>query len=282
MGSKKNVLVTGSSAGIGLAISLALAKSDFNVLGGVRKKEDGEKIQQQSDGKIIPVQLDVTSEENRESVKKLIETEYGGELYSLVNNAGILDVAPIELGDMEEFRRQMEVNALGPLALTQKVLPFIRKTKGRIINISSMNGKVSMPAVGGYSASKFAVEAYSDALRMELAASGAKVIIVEAGQIKTEIFKKSLVAYEKFLERVTPEQREVYGALLDGGKAAIHAGMNSPKAPEEIADVVLQALSSEVTKTHYVVGEDAQGLIDAKSALSVEEVDREILKFFGL
>lgn len=278
----KTILVTGASTGIGFAIAVFLAKKNFQVLAGVRKNSDGEHLKEASDGKVIPVQLDLLKDEDITNVKALVDREYGGELYSLVNNAGVLSAAPIEMSSMDNFRQEIEVNYLGTVALTKAFLPAIKKVKGRIVNMSSMNGQIPMPIVAGYSASKFAIEAFSDALRMEIKAFGVKVIIVEPGQIKTEIFGKALESYAKLINNMSPKEEEEYGALIKGGDGALQAGNNSPRSPDVVAEVVYEALVNQNPETRYIVGDDAKGLIDGKSTMSDEEMDTQILQFFGL
>lgn len=281
-GSKRTVVLTGASTGIGQATALMLAEKGFHVLAGVRKEADGDQLKELSNGAVTPIQLDVLVQADRDNLVKLINEEYEGELYGLVNNAGVVSLNIVELAEMEVMRNEMEVNYFGPLALIKALLPAIRKSKGRIVNVSSANGVISMPTVGSYAASKFALEALSDALRMELESCGVKVVVIQPGQIKTVIFDKAESVYTKMMEGVSKEDMEIYGTLLKGAGNAIQGGKNSPTAPERVAEAIHTALDAETVATRYLVGEDAQGLVQTRKESSDEEMDKAVLGFFGL
>ena len=172
-------LVTGASTGIGRACATHLAGLGFHVLAGVRDPADA------PDG-LEPLLLDVTSESDVAAAAERV----GGELHALVNNAGIAISGPVEIVPVEEWRRLMEVNLLGQVAVTRALLPAILRARGRVVNMSSISGRVANPLFGPYAASKFALEAVSDALRREVGPHGVRVVSVEPGGIATPIWGK--------------------------------------------------------------------------------------------
>src|SRR5947199_3066971 len=160
------VLVTGASTGIGEAIARRLAGAGFTVFAGVRKDEDAERLRGLG---AVPVKLDVTDCDQIAAAAREIDEQLAGErLAGVVNNAGVVVTAPLEFVDLDQLRHQLEVNAIAPVAVVQAFLPRLRRDRGRIVNISSIGGKVAQPFLGAYTMSKFAVEAMTDSLRREL------------------------------------------------------------------------------------------------------------------
>ena len=187
----RTVLITGCSSGIGRATALLLAAKGYQVLAGVRSKNDADEIAALGLAKLSPVLLDVIQDEEVMSLVQQIESTSPSGLYALVNNAGVGLPAALELCSLDELRLLLEVNTIGPLRMIQACLPMLRKARGRVINISSMNGTLAMPMVGAYSASKFALEALSDTLRLELRPWQISVSIIRPGQTSTAIFFQS-------------------------------------------------------------------------------------------
>src|SRR3954454_20018187 len=207
------VLITGASTGIGEATAQRLAKGGFRVFAGVRKAEDGERLRDAGVTVVHP--LDVTSEDDVAAAVVRVEQELAGDpLRGIVNNAGIGIGGPLEGLELDDFRRTLEVNTTGQLAVTKAFLPLLRKSKGRIVNMSSIVGRVAQPFAGPYIASKFALEAVTDVLRIELLEWNIDVIAIEPGTIATPIWEKSSEEAEKVLERLSPELRDLYGKRL--------------------------------------------------------------------
>jgi NAD(P)-dependent dehydrogenase (short-subunit alcohol dehydrogenase family) len=186
----KNVLVTGTSTGIGHSTALELARRGWRVFAGVRKEADGEALKREAEGEVHTVLLDVADEASIDSAAAFLAEQTGGELHGLVNNAGVYLGGPLELMRPDEIRKTLDVNVTGLLLLTRACLPLLRAAQGRIVNISSISGLIAMPGVSVYAASKHAVEAVTDALRVELQPFGIKVIAVEPGGVKTPIWDK--------------------------------------------------------------------------------------------
>src|SRR5262245_27461228 len=165
----KTILVSGASKGIGEACALQLAGQGHLVFAGVRKQQDADRLQSRGGERIVPLTLDVTSETDIRAAAVEMENRLEGRgLAGVVNNAGIAIACPLEFLPIAELRRQLEVNVVGQLAVTQAMLPLLRRATGRIVNIGSIAGRSALPMTGAYSASKYALEALTDSLRVEL------------------------------------------------------------------------------------------------------------------
>jgi NAD(P)-dependent dehydrogenase (short-subunit alcohol dehydrogenase family) len=240
-------LVTGASTGIGRACALHLAERDFDVLAGVRNPQDA------PDG-LEPVVLDVTSQADIAAAAERV----GDRLDALVNNAGVAITGPVEVVPMEEWRRQLEVNLLGQIAVTRALLPAIVRARGRIVNMSSIGGRVANPLFGPYAASKFGLEAVTDALRRELASQGVRVVSIQPGGIATPIWAKGADEARRLARGMTEEQAQRYGALVAAiGERAERFGQEG-LPPEAVAEVVAEAITADRPRTRYVVGRQAK------------------------
>src|ERR687896_2441470 len=199
------VLVTGASSGIGGATVLHLRELGFDAVAAVRKDEDAERLAGRG---VRAVKLEVTDVDSIAAARD----ELGeGPLAGLVNNAGIAVAAPLEFLPLDQLRRQLEVNLIGQLAVTQAFLPALRAGRGRIVNVSSIGGRVALPLVGAYNASKFGLEAVSDSLRRELLPQGVDVIVIEPGGVKTPIWKKGNELAGEIAEDMPPDAERLYG-----------------------------------------------------------------------
>jgi NAD(P)-dependent dehydrogenase (short-subunit alcohol dehydrogenase family) len=266
------VLVTGASTGIGEATALRLQQAGFRVFAGVRKPEDGERLR--AAGVTVIQPLDVTKQEDVEAAVATVERELdGGPLRGIVNNAGIGIGGPLEALDLDDFRRTIEVNTTSQLAVTQAFLPLLRKSKGRVVNMSSIGGRVAQPFAGPYVASKHAIEAVTDVLRVELLEWGIDVIAIEPGTIATPIWEKSSQEAEKVLANLTPAQRDLYGKRLAKAAKMIERQNKRGAAPEKVAAAVEKALTASRPRTRYLVG-DAYVLLALKRLLPMRWLDR--------
>ena len=230
----RTVLITGASSGIGAACAVRLRDRGWRVLAGVRTAGTAPEGTEE-----LPI--DVTD-------PPLLELE---ELHGLVNNAGVAVAGPLEFLPADDLRRQLEVNVVGQLRMTQLCLPALRAGRGRVVNMGSISGLNALPLLGAYAMSKFALEAMTDALRVELAPWGIHVAIVEPGTIKTPIWTR---------ERPEPpaEALTLYGPRMDAfRKLAVKRG-TAGAPPEDVADAVEHALSAEKPRTRYLVGRDAK------------------------
>jgi NAD(P)-dependent dehydrogenase (short-subunit alcohol dehydrogenase family) len=229
----------------------------WQVFAGVRKEADGEALRQESSARLRPILIDVTDSATIAAAAEAVTTSVGEEgLNGLVNNAGVAFGGILEFMPIEHLRQQLEINLIGQVAVTQPMIPLLRRARGRIVNMSSMAGFSATPVMGAYAASKFALEAISDVLRLELRPWGIHVASVEPGEIDTPIWQKSLKAVQKWLEDYPPEARQRYGPLID---QAIKSAASATGIPaDEVAKAVAHALTAEKPQTRYVVGRDAQ------------------------
>jgi NAD(P)-dependent dehydrogenase (short-subunit alcohol dehydrogenase family) len=250
------ILVTGASTGIGYATALRLSKN-ATVFAGVRSESDYAAMGALGEN-IVPVYLEVTDRDSIARAKTTIAEKTGGRLDALVNNAGIVVAGPLELIEPEQFERQFAVNVMGPLYVSQAFLPMIRAAKGRIVTIGSIGGKMSMPYVGPYSASKFAIEAMTDALRIEMLPFGVKVILIEPGAIKTPLWQRTQAAGKATAERLSPEGLALYGEPIRKMQAFSSKIEDGAIGPERVAEVIERALTARSPQARYVVGTDAR------------------------
>ena len=253
------VVITGASTGIGEACALRLDRHGWRVFAGVRKEADGERLKQQASDRFAPITIDVTAQASIKSAAEVVASAVGeAGLAGLVNNAGITVPGPIEFLPIEELRRQLEVNTIGQIAVTQAFLPLIRKGHGRIVNMGSIGGRMATPFIGAYCASKFALEALTDSLRQELRPWDIGVSIVEPGSIATPIWEKGRAAADELEERLPQAARDLYGDAIDAFRRAVDKRAGAGIPADEVAKAVEHALTAKRPKTRYLVGMDAR------------------------
>jgi len=249
------VLVTGASSGIGEACALRLSRAGWRVLAGVRTGADGERLREQGGELVEPVTLDVT---DAGQVAAAAAAFGDGVLNGLVNNAGIAVSMPLEFLPLEELRRQFEVNVVGQVAVTQAFLPHLRRGRGRIVNVGSIAGRSALPFLGAYAASKHALEAVTDALRIELHPFGIEVAIVEPGTIATPIWRKGGETFQRLLAGLPADVTTLYGERMAAFRDAAAAAGRRGEPADEVAKVVEHALTARRPRTRYLVGRDAR------------------------
>jgi NAD(P)-dependent dehydrogenase (short-subunit alcohol dehydrogenase family) len=277
MSGPRAVVVTGASTGIGEAIAKRL-DSGFRVFAGVRKDEDAEKLRA-AGANIEPVKIDVTDQASIDAAAATVHEAVGDQgLAGLVNNAGIAVSAPLEFLPVEELRHQLEVNTIGQHAVTQAFIPSIRTAKGRIVNISSIGGKIALPFAGAYAASKFAMEAISDSLRRELKPWGIEVVVVQPGGVVTPIWERGTDTANRILDDAPPEAAQLYGPLIETMRAQIAEITKNGMPPSDIAEVVHTALTASKPKTRYMVGKDAKQRARAAAILPDRVFDRLVAR----
>lgn len=253
--SMKAVIVTGTSSGMGKSIALHLDRLGYKVYAGVRKLSDGEELKKQSSSNLQPIIIDVTAENSIITAKESIEKEIQNySSFALVNNAGVAIGSPVETLTSSQLRFEMEVNYFGVISVIQKFLPVLREKKGKIINISSISGKSSMPFNGTYCASKFALEAATDALRLELKPWGIYVSNILPGDIKTEIWEKAITDIDTRAAEWKPEAIKLYGPTIEFMKDTIRNVKGSD--PNVISKAVEELLKSNNPKTRVYIGEN--------------------------
>ena len=253
------VLITGASTGIGAACAVACAKRGMTVFAGVRSLDgtNGLKITGGTD--IIPLLLDVTDGESIKRAAAAVGSRVGGAgLFGLINNAGIAIGGPLELIPLDHLRRQLEVNVTGQIAVTQAVLPLLRVARGRIVNMGSIAGRGTIPMMGPYSASKHALEALTDALRLELYPWGIEVSIIEPGAIATPIWDKSLKRSLEVEAEMPADRKHLYQVAAERIRESVGQAAARAIPTDAVVEAVLHALTASRPKTRYLVGGDAK------------------------
>lgn len=278
------VIVTGASTGIGEATAAHLHSLGFSVLAGVRSAEDAERVAARGLGRMSPLMLDVTGPESIAAAAAQVEQELGAVgLAGLVNNAGIAVSAPLEFVPIEDLRLQLEVNVIGQVAVTQAFLPLLRVAQGRIVNMGSIGGRVALPLVGPYAASKFALEAITDTLRREVHGHGVEVVVIEPGGIKTPIWEKGGAVAERIAADAPPAVEPLYGKLIEAVRlATARIETDTGLPPGAVAEVVGTALTAPRPRTRYVVGRDARLRAVAARVLPDRVFDWLVYRALGL
>lgn len=249
---ERTVVVTGASSGIGDASALRLRRGGWRVLAGVRSEEDAGRLRSQG---LEPLMLDVTDAEAIAAAAADLRDE---PLAGLVNNAGVAVAMPLELVPLDELRRQLEINLVGQIAVTQAFLPALRRGRGRLVNVGSIAGRSALPFLGPYAASKHALEATTDAFRIELRPFGIEVSIVEPGTIATPIWTKGGETFQRIAESLPEGAIEPYAARIGAFRAAAAAAGRRGEPAEEVAKAIEHALTAAKPRTRYVVGRDAK------------------------
>jgi len=259
-----NCLITGASTGIGLATSVYLARHGFRVHATMRDLSRSEQLQKVIESDNLPIsvhQLDVTDLDSISQVVAKIEDDEG-RVDVLINNAGLSNACPMELYPEDEHRLLFETNYWGPVHLTQAVLPGMRaKGRGTIVNMSSILGRVAVVNQAAYCASKFAIEAFSESLALEVSPMGIRIIIIEPGVIATPIFEKTPVHYDK-----TSPYRQ---AMRQGGRF-YRAAIPKATPPEALAEIIGKALTNKHPRLRWLYGYGAS-LVEQRPNIPDEE-----------
>ena len=263
------MLITGASTGIGEASAHHLKELGFDAVGAVRKDEDAERLRAAG---LRTVKLDVTDSDSIAAAR----AELGdAPLAGLVNNAGIAVAAPIEFIPLEQLRHQLEINLVGQVAVTQRFLPALRAERGRIVNVSSIGGRVALPLVGAYNMSKFGLEGMSDALRRELRPHGVDVIVIEPGGVKTPIWQKGNQLAADLQADMPPDAQRLYGRMIEAlRKQTVKIQNERGIDAREVAKAIGTALTAKRPRARYLVGRDAKLRARAAAVLPDRVMDR--------
>jgi NAD(P)-dependent dehydrogenase (short-subunit alcohol dehydrogenase family) len=267
------VFVTGANSGIGLATADHLAGLGFTVFRGVRRPDE------LPDTVKHAIEIDLSEPRSVERACAEVTERTAGRLVGLVNNAGYTVSGPCEALDIDDWRAQFEVNFFGHLAVTRALLPQLLANHGRVVNVGSIGGRFSAPFVGPYSASKFAVRAWSEAMRVELAPHGVHVALIEPGSIATPLWGKGQAGADVQLEKLTDEQRNRYAQQIEGARKAAKLAEKRGIPPEKCARVIVHALTADKPRARYLVGVDAraQAALAMLPARAVDGVTRRLL-----
>jgi NAD(P)-dependent dehydrogenase (short-subunit alcohol dehydrogenase family) len=273
----RSVIVTGASTGIGRATALRLDASGWRVFAGVRDPADGESLRSSASERLTPITLDVTDPEQIAAAAARIEQESENGLHGLVNNAGVAIPGPLETIPLDDFRRQLEVNLVAYVAVTQALLHSIRKAKGRVVFVSSIGGRIAFPFGGPYHASKFGTEAIGDVFRQELRPWGLRVAIVEPGSIDTPIWERGQRKATE-IEAKAPKTDLLYGAAIEKFRKVIQDTAERGIPPEKVAKAIAHALESSRPRSRYLVGLDAKVQARLKYVVPTRVLDRVVAR----
>ena len=246
-------LVTGASSGIGRATAELLAAQGWRVYAGVRRDADAQSLRESAPRSIIPLMLDVT---DAGQIADASRTIGDGDLplRALVNSAGVCVSAPVEMLSPDDLRRQLEINTIGAHAVTQAMLPMLIAKRGVIVNISSISGRIAFPMVGAYAASKFAMEALSDAMRVELRSACVRVCVVEPGPVRTPIWRKTEADAQRIFEDAPEPRLAHYHGAMGVMRKIVEDGESSGIPPERVAAVIVAQIAAKKPKARVLVG----------------------------
>jgi NAD(P)-dependent dehydrogenase (short-subunit alcohol dehydrogenase family) len=266
------IVVTGASTGMGAATAKELARRGFHILAGVRRDSDADAVR---DTNIEPVILDITQPDQIKALAdRIVADPAHRPLRALVNNAGIAVNAPVEALPIAEWRRQFEVNLFGHISVTQALMPSLLASSGRVVNISSVGGKIAMATYGAYAGTKFALEAVSDSLRREVAPLGVQVVIVEPGGVRTAMSASGIATARDLAGSMTPDQSKRYGRLVQAIIAQAAAFTKTGLPAEKAALVIARAVTTRRPRTRYTIGRDAALLTRLTRILPDRVLDR--------
>lgn len=257
-----SVLVTGASRGIGRETAVRLATHGWAVHAGVRRHEDGEDLRALAPT-LVPVLLDVTDATQISLLDRVLPER----LDALVNNAGVVVGGPVEGLELDGLRRQLEVNVVGQVAVTQALLPRLRASRGRIVFTSSVSGRVATPLMGAYTASKFALEAIADALRIEVRPWGVDVVLVEPGVVDTDIWRQAEQTMDETEAALIPAHRELYADHVATFRTAVPHLRRGGAPPQKVAATIEKVLTAEHPRARYLVGADARAQVALQALL---------------
>lgn len=274
----QNVLITGAGSGMGMATALLLADSGYRIFAGVRGSTEALMTEAHTrDLDITPVPLDVQDTDSiRAAVARIIDD--AGSIDVLVNNAGFGLLATVEDGTDEEIFRQFDVNVLGLIRMTREVLPHMRQAGGGvIINISSFLGRMGLPLLAHYNASKYAVEGITDSLRFEVGPFGIRVHSVLAGLFGTNFVKKGLLA-----NAATSSDTSPYRDLVSHFVPIVANAINEGPTPEPIAKAVKDIIENENSDIAVMVGQESEQFVPLRRSLDDKAFEARIIEAFGL
>jgi NAD(P)-dependent dehydrogenase (short-subunit alcohol dehydrogenase family) len=278
----RSVLVTGSSTGIGRATALRLDAAGWRVFAGVRKQEDADSLRAAGSERLTPVMLDVTDADAISAAAALLGDELGGAgLDGLVNNAGVAIPSPLETMPIDAFRRQIEVNLTGQVAVTQAVLPLIRSARGRIVFVSSIGGRIAFPLTGAYHAAKFGVEAVGDVFRQELRRWGIAVSVIEPGSIDTPIWDSGERAADEIGGDIEARE-ELYGKAIASYRKVTRNLAERGIEPDKVAEEIEHALTASRPRSRYLVGLDAKAQARIKLVIPTRIWARVVARVMNL
>jgi len=276
----RHVLITGTSSGIGYHLTETFLNAGFIVWSGARMPQALQPLLEKFPHSLHVLQLDVTSKKDIDHAWRRISTDASVEKFFLINNAGIVTGGPIEALPMEDCRHLFDVNVFGLIEITQRFLPLLRRTRGRIVNMGSLSGRVAAPFLGPYCASKFAVRAVSDSLRREVSDLGVHVALIEAGPIDTPIWEKAITKASEMKNNLSPEMNLIYGDSMKALAAGLEVSSMTAFPMDYVGEAAFKALTARKPKAYYYIGKNIRRSEILVKYLPVRLLDRIIVKGF--
>jgi len=253
---REAVVVTGASTGIGADVASLLAHEGFLAFAGVRNDADAARVATLH-AHVRPLRLDVTDPVSVDEAARTVAAT-GHVLRAVVNNAGVAVAGPLEFLPVGELRRQFEINVFGAVAVAQAFLPQLRASHGRLVFVGSISGRLSVPFIAPYSASKFALRAIADAMRIELRPAGIAVSLIEPSSVKTPIWQKGRDSREALLASLPPKALEYYAREIDAVFAQIGREERAAMPVRDVSRAVLHAITARTPKARYLLGGGAR------------------------
>ena len=277
------VVISGTSTGIGAATANYLSERGFRVFAGVRSATDAAAVERRASGNLSAVVFDITDADSIAAAVDTVSAAVGeAGLAGLVNNAGGVRPGPLEFQPLDDFRAQLEMNLVGHLAMIQAFLPLIRRGHGRIVNVGSIGGKVVLPIHGAYSASKFGMEALSDAFRLELRQWGIPVVLIEPGATETAIFGKTLAHLDAMAASLDERGEHRYDAQMAALRRMVEKTAADTAPASDLAKAIHEALTAKKPKARYLAGKGAREAVTLSRMPSDRLKDEAIARDVGL
>jgi NAD(P)-dependent dehydrogenase (short-subunit alcohol dehydrogenase family) len=283
------ILITGTSTGLGRAATFTLAENGYRVLAAVRKQADIESILAEAEtrgvaGFVEPIILDVTDAGQIAAAVEIVSTRIagGGRLHAIVHNAGAQLAGPIETMPLSEWRSLFDVLLFGPIALTQQLLPQLRASGGRVINVTSIGGIMPGPMIAAYQAAKAAFEAVSDSMRMEFAPFGVHVCAVAPGAISTPMLNQSPDQLNGIADTIPKRLQPVYGDTIRAFAKTVASAQRFSTSPEKASQTILRAVTAARPRTRYLIGTDAKLFAFLKRNVPDRWMDAITFRLIGL
>ena len=277
---ERTVLITGAASGIGLATAKLLLAEGWQVIAGVHPNDDTSRLP--DDPRLMTLPFDITDQAQVDQAFQQIQARHG-QLHGLINNAGIVTVGPLESAPMAQIQAQFEVNVFGHLRVTRAALPLLRAAGGaRIINVSSLMGRVALPALGAYSMSKHALEALSDGLRLELQGQNIAVISILPGVIGTAMTDAMADRMRQAMQDTPEGQQRLYSRLVGAMTGALERFSTSATPVDAVTQAISKALVTRKPEARYIVGNDARGLLMMRRFAPDHIADGIIRRALGL
>jgi NAD(P)-dependent dehydrogenase (short-subunit alcohol dehydrogenase family) len=283
------VLITGTSTGIGRAATFTLAENGYRVLAAARKREDIDSLMAEAatrglNGLVEPIVLDVTDAGQIAAAVDIVGAKMaaGGRLHALIHNAGAQWAGPIEIMPLAEWRAQFEVLVFGPVALTQQLLPYLRASRGRVVNVTSIGGIAPGPMIAAYQAAKAAFEAVSDSMRMEFAPFGVHVSAIAPGGISTPMLDRSSETFNRLADALPKQLQPIYADALRAFAKTVASAQRNSTSPEKASLTILKAVTAPRPRTRYLIGTDAKLLAFLKHNLPDRWMDALTFRLVGL